>query len=53
MARTPAKETALIRAPRPADASHQDTLAARYPDWVRALAMAAFTLAFLGWLNES
>lgn len=42
-----------IRAPRPAQAGRQDTLASRYSRWVRLLAMAAFTLAFLGWLNES
>lgn len=43
----------LIRAPRPLAAGQQDTLAGRYPAWVRWLAMAAFSLAFLGWLNES
>jgi glutamate synthase (NADPH/NADH) small chain len=43
----------IIRTPRPADANRQDTLAARYPPWVRMLVMAAFALAFLGWLNES
>jgi glutamate synthase (NADPH) small chain len=53
MTATVAKGTTLIRTPRPADPSSQDTLAARYPAWVRVLVMAAFTLAFLGWLNES
>lgn len=43
----------LIRRPRPAAAGQQDTLAARYPVWVRWLVMAAFTLAFVGWLNEA
>ncbi len=44
---------AIVRNPRPAAAGRQNTLAVRYPQWVRLLAMAAFTLAFLGWLNES
>jgi hypothetical protein len=43
----------LTRTPRLAAASCQDTQAALYPAWVRVLTMAAFTLAFLGWLNES
>lgn len=43
----------LIRSTRASDATRQDTLAAHYPAWVRWLAMAAFGLAFLGWLNES
>ncbi len=34
-------------------AACQDTLPGRYPWWVMALSMAAFSLAFLGWLNES
>lgn len=42
-----------VREPRLAEVSSQDSLAARYPAWVRWLVMAAFTLAFLGWLNES
>lgn len=42
-----------VREPRPGEPSSQNTLAVRYPFWVRALAMAAFSLAFLGWLNES
>ncbi len=46
-------EAIIVRCPRPADSGRQDTLAVRYPLWVRLLAMAAFTLAFLGWLNES
>jgi glutamate synthase (NADPH/NADH) small chain len=50
LAATPALH---VRSPRAAAAGTQDTLAARYPLWVRLLAMAAFTLAFLGWLNES
>jgi glutamate synthase (NADPH) small chain len=42
-----------VREPRPADPSSQDSLASRYPAWVRWVVMAAFALAFLGWLNES
>jgi polyferredoxin len=48
-----ATDAIVTRDPRPNDPSRQDTLASRYPFWVRALAMAAFTLAFLGWLNEA
>jgi glutamate synthase (NADPH/NADH) small chain len=50
---TDSRVTPRVRAPRAADPSRQDTLAARYPFWVRALVMAAFTLAFFGWLNEA
>lgn len=53
MTKTQIQRSPLVRTPRPADASCQDTQAALYPAWVRALTMAAFTLAFLGWLNES
>ena len=53
MAATASDRPICVREPRPADASSQDSLAARYPAWVRWLVMAAFTLAFLGWLNES
>jgi polyferredoxin len=42
-----------VRTPRDAAAGRQDTLASRYPPWIRVLVMAAFTLTFLGWLNES
>jgi len=38
---------------RPNDATCQDTLPGRYPWWIMAISMAAFTLAFLGWFNES
>ncbi len=38
---------------RPASASEQNSLAGRYSLWVRALSLAAFAMAFLGWLNES
>lgn len=43
----------ITHAARPTPASRQDSLAGRYALWVQILAMAAFTLAFLGWLNES
>lgn len=38
---------------RPNTAVHQDSMPSRYRWWVMAFAMAAFTLAFLGWINES
>ena len=53
MVKTLNEAVALVREARPAPPSRQDTLAASYPLWVRLLAMAAFTLAFVGWLNES
>ena len=53
MVKTLNEAAALVREARPAPSSRQDTLASSYPWWVRVLAMAAFTLAFLGWLNES
>lgn len=34
-------------------ANEQDTLASKYPLWVKLLAMTGFTLAFIGWLNET
>jgi len=38
---------------RPREAGVQETLPGRYPWWVMVLSLAAFTLAFLGWLNET
>lgn len=38
---------------RSSGALHQGLLPGRYKGWVMALSMAAFTLAFLGWINES
>lgn len=38
---------------RPTPASEQNSLAGRYSLWVQLLSLAAFSLAFLGWLNES
>ena len=43
----------VLRRARPASATRQDTLAARYPGWVRGLTMVAFSLAFVAWLNEA
>lgn len=50
---TAATTRLLFRQARPAGATRQDSLASRYPGWVRGLVMAAFSLAFPGWLNES
>ncbi len=51
----PAREqdSLLTYSARPNGATRQDTLPGRYRGWVMALSMAAFTLAFLGWFNES
>ena len=43
----------LANSSRPKAAGSQDTLPRRYRGWVTALSMAAFSLAFLGWFNES
>ncbi|MCP4936203.1 MAG: FAD-dependent oxidoreductase [bacterium] len=43
----------MVHEARQTPASLQDSMAGRYALWVQVLAMAAFTLAFLGWLNES
>jgi glutamate synthase (NADPH/NADH) small chain len=46
--------TSLItHQPRAASPATQGSLPRRYPLWVQALSMAAFTLAFVGWLNET
>ncbi|WP_177418307.1 hypothetical protein, partial [endosymbiont of Lamellibrachia barhami] len=47
------QEPLLAYSARPNTAANQDTLPGRYRWWVMALSMAAFTLAFVGWLNES
>ncbi|MEG7522708.1 MAG: FAD-dependent oxidoreductase [Chromatiales bacterium] len=47
------QESPLTYNARPNGAAHQDTLPGRYRWWVMTLSMAAFTLAFVGWLNES
>lgn len=45
-------EQPLRYLPRPLTATQQDSLPGRYSLAVQVLSMAAFTLAFLGWLNE-
>ncbi len=47
------KQVPHLFQPRPAPASMQGTMPAKYALWVQALSLAAFSLAFLGWLNES
>lgn len=49
----PSGQRLLARHARLSAAGRQNTLPARYPAWVRLVAMAAFVLAFVGWLNES
>jgi hypothetical protein len=44
---------ALPRAPHAVPAGEQDTLPSRYGWPVHVLALAGFTLAFVGWLNET
>lgn len=46
-------ENVITHRPRMQTAGHQDSMPARYSLWVRLLSMAAFTLAFVGWLNET
>jgi hypothetical protein len=41
------------RAPHAVAAGEQDSLPSRYSWWVHVLALAGFTLAFVGWLNET
>lgn len=43
----------IFHQPRPASATAQGSLPQRYAPWVQWLAMAAFMLAFGGWLNET
>ncbi len=43
----------ITHQPRAAGPATQGSLPRRYPIWVQALSMAAFTLAFVGWLNET
>ncbi len=45
--------SAMAYAARPVSANFQENLPGRYRWWVMGLAMAAFTLAFVGWLNET
>jgi len=47
------QQSPLAYSARPNAATRQDTLPGRYRWWVIGLSMAAFTLAFVGWFNES
>ena len=46
-------EQPITYQPMPSAATGQDSLPRRYPLWVQWFSMAAFTLAFVGWLNET
>ncbi len=46
-------ENIFTRSPRHVGSAEQDLMPARYSLWVQILSMAAFTLAFVGWLNET
>ncbi|MCW9023307.1 MAG: FAD-dependent oxidoreductase [Gammaproteobacteria bacterium] len=43
----------ITHTPRTVSALQQDSMPSRYSLWVQWLSMAAFTLAFVGWLNET
>ena len=43
----------LVHNPRDLGSSRQDLMPGRYSVAVQLLSMAAFTLAFVGWLNET
>jgi len=43
----------ILHSPRDTNASEQDLMPARYSLAVQLLSLAAFTLAFVGWLNEA
>ncbi len=46
-------EVIINRQPRTLNSSQQDLMPARYSLWVQLLSIAAFSLAFGGWLNET
>ncbi|MDH5736473.1 MAG: 4Fe-4S binding protein, partial [Gammaproteobacteria bacterium] len=46
-------EQPVYHMPRAMNASEQETMPGRFPLAIQLLSMAAFTLAFLGWLNET
>lgn len=46
-------EHIITHQPRTLSATKQDLMPARYSLWIQVLSMAAFTLAFAGWLNET
>lgn len=43
----------IVHAPRASGADAQDTLPRRYHPGIQLLSLVAFTLAFVGWLNET
>mgnify|MGYP001030629462 CR=1 FL=1 len=45
--------TVIHHMPRASSPAQQGSLPRRYPLWVQWFSMAAFTLAFVGWLNET
>lgn len=47
------KEAVITHRPRTISAMQQDSMPASYGLWVQLLSLAAFTLAFVGWLNET
>ena len=53
MSSTRAPDPSFMRAPRMAAATEQGLLPSRYSRQVQLLALAAFTLAFAGWLNDT
>lgn len=50
---TTSEALGIAHQPRTVSAMHQDLMPARYGLGVQMLSMAAFALAFFGWLNES
>ena len=46
-------EYPLYHMPRASTAAQQDLMPRRYSIGIQILSMAAFTLAFVGWLNEA
>ncbi len=46
-------EPPICHAPREASSATQDVMPSRYGIGIQLLSMAAFTLAFVGWLNET
>lgn len=45
--------TVIHHMPRASGPTQQGSLPRRYPLWVQGFSMVAFTLAFVGWLNET
>lgn len=43
----------IFHQPRALPGTRQGLMPGRYPLWVQVLSLAAFTLAFVGWLNET